>query len=99
MLALRVAVGTLWGSMLFIAGLSIAARHASRFESPELIRMVGVGLAALGLYVFSAVVADRIFPRADPLICWGVQILLGSVVAAGLVCFIIAFIRFKFPGV
>jgi hypothetical protein len=98
MLALRVALGTLWGAVLFIAGLSIAARHASTFKDAELVRMAGVGLTALGLYAFSAIVGDRLFPRAEPRLCGAVQLLLGAVGVAGVICGFIVYLRWKFAA-
>lgn len=100
MLALRVAVGTLWGGMLFIAGLSVAARWAPHQAAPDIIRLIGVGLAASGMYVFSAVVADRLFPRADPRLCGAVQLLLGLVQVVAVVCFgfYLARLKLGLPG-
>jgi hypothetical protein len=97
MLALRVALGTLWGGMLFIAGLSVATRWAMTARSPDLVRMVGVGLAASGMYVFSMVVADRLFPRVDPRLSGAVQLLLGVLLLAGAVCFAACYWDVLFP--
>lgn len=92
-LAARVAVGTLWGGVMFVAGLSVIARHADRFPGTDLLRMMGVGLAASGMFVFTCVVADRLFPRADARLCGGVQVLLGLLQVAGLVCLAIYIVR------
>ncbi len=86
MLALRVLIGTLWGGFVFIAGLSIAARHASSWPGAEnAFRFGGVGLASLGMFIFSCVVADRLFPRADPRLCAAMQLLFGLVLIAAAV--------------
>ena len=95
MLALRVALGTLWGAVMFVAGLALVARLAPGAAGENLLRMTGVGLAASGMYVFTCVVADRLFPRADARLCGGVQVLLALVQIPGAVCFAIYFVRVK----
>lgn len=86
MLALRVLIGTLWGGFVFIAGLSIAARHATSLPGAEnAFRFGGIGLASLGMFIFSCVVADRLFPRADARLCAAVQLLFGLVLISSAV--------------
>lgn len=75
-LALRILSGTIWGAVLFLAGLRVGTLELTGRET--VCKVLGVGLAALGLYVFSCVVADRLFPRADMRICGSVQFLLGT---------------------
>lgn len=93
MLALRISLGTLWGAVMIIAGLAVIARLAPRAPSQDLLRMTGVGLAASGMYVFTCVVADRLFPRADTRLCGSVQALLALLMIAGAVCFGIFYVR------
>ena len=95
MLTLRVLMGTLWGGVMFIAGLAVIARLAPGLPGQDLIRITGIGLAASGMYVFSCVVADRLFPRADERLCGGVQLLLALLMLAGLVGFATYCIRLK----
>lgn len=100
MLALRVLIGTLWGGFLFIAGMSLAARHFEHWQGAEnAFRFGGIGLAALGMYVFSCVVADRVFPRADPRLCAAVQLLFGLVPIAALIYVAVFYIRLKIEAV
>ena len=96
MLSLRVLIGTLWSGVLFIAGLSVAARHASQFAgAEETVRFIGIGFASLGMFVFSCVVADRLFPRADPRLCTTVQVLFGIPPLAAVVCVGVYLVRLK----
>jgi drug/metabolite transporter (DMT)-like permease len=93
MLALRIGVGTLWGAVMIIAGLAVVARYAPKYPGADFLRMTGVGLAASGMYVFTCVVADRLFPRADTRLCGSVQVLLALLMVAGAICFGIFFVR------
>lgn len=93
MLALRVVLGSLWGSLLFVAGVRVAASYAMGRPGQGLLQMSGVGLAASGMFVFSMVVADRLFPRADQRLCVSVQAMLGLLQVGGLVCFGVYFWR------
>ena len=96
MLALRVLIGTLWAGVLFVAGLSFAARYSDTVRvGGDALRFGGIGLAALGMFVFSCVVADRVFPRADPRLCTAVQLLFGIVPVAAMVYVAVFLVRVR----
>ena len=98
MLTLRVLIGTLWAGVLFVAGLSLAARYSPVMPAgggEDALRFGGIGFAALGMFVFSCVVADRVFPRADPRLCTAVQLLFGIVPVAAMVYVAVFLVRLK----
>jgi hypothetical protein len=100
MLLLRVVIGTLWGGFVFIAGLSIAGRYATQLAGAEnALRFGGIGLAALGMFIFCCVVADRIFPRADPRLCAAIELLFGLVPITALLYVLVFVIRLNLSSV
>lgn len=91
---LRMAVASAWSGMLVLAGLVALLDFADRVEGAAwagggraraLCMGAGATLVLMGQFVFAALVADRLFPRASPLLRIGFQGLTGAAFVAGLV--------------
>jgi hypothetical protein len=84
-LALRVAINTAWAGVLVLVGLWLATfslplrvQEAMIVHKPA-VQVLGVLLIAMGQYVFACLVADRLFPKADRVICGAIEVLTAAV--------------------
>jgi len=90
-LMLRLGLGTIWAGVLCLTGIMAFAELPARFAAAGLeCRLAGIGVFALGQFVFAVVVADRLFPRAAAAWTWPMH--LGSaIIATG--CLTLLFVR------
>ncbi|MBX9736585.1 MAG: hypothetical protein K2X32_06630 [Phycisphaerales bacterium] len=78
----RIVLATSWALLLGIGGVWVALEWPSRMPgNPKIWTVGGVTSVALGQFVFAALVADRLFPRANPWVSWTGQLL--SILAFG----------------
>jgi hypothetical protein len=90
-LVVRVTLATGWAGLLVVAGVWALTDGLSALplaaDSPLRLawRMGGITAIAMGQLVFSALVADRLFPHANGWLCGGLQCLAAVGFLAGLV--------------
>lgn len=77
-LLLRILLASLWAAMLTLGGLWVMLEWPIRFPAYRPACLVG-GFTAIiaGQFVFCALVADRLYPRANPWVSWSIQGLTG----------------------
>lgn len=83
---LRIMLATAWSGLLCLGGLWILLEWPNRFPSYRTVCIVGgiTGLA-MGQFVFAALVADRLLPKTNLWVSWGVEGVAALVYAVGLV--------------
>ncbi|MGH7132390.1 MAG: hypothetical protein ACREJO_10645 [Phycisphaerales bacterium] len=87
-LIVRIGLATLWAGLLVFSGLWAIGEWSWRFhEIRGACLLFGATLIAMGLFVFTALVADRLFPGADRRITGAVEGLcaLASFAGVGLI--------------
>lgn len=83
-LAMRVALATAWAGLLVLAGLWALTVGRARYAALEPAWLLGgLTVIAMGQFVFSALVADRLFPHADPRVVLAFQALTGLAFVLG----------------
>jgi hypothetical protein len=81
----RIALATFWALLLCLGGLGLIFDWAAKFPAAAWdCRLAGVTLLCFGQFVFIAVVADRLWPRASPRVTWPVHLTLGLFALLGL---------------
>jgi hypothetical protein len=84
-LPVRVLLATLWAGLLVLAGLELIFNLGERLPGAGRIGLVaGITSVAMGQFVFAALVADRLAPRAWEPVRFSVQALSGAVYVVGL---------------
>ncbi len=81
----RIVLATSWALLLGVGGVWVALEWPSRVPgNPKIWTVGGVTSVALGQFVFAALVADRLFPRANPWVSWTLQALSALAFGIGL---------------
>ena len=85
-LTVRVALASIWAGLLVLAGLWAVSEGLDRFPMLARVwRVGGVTVIAMGQFLFSALVADRLFPHASRRLAGAVQAATGAALVLGLV--------------
>jgi len=95
-LALMLLFGSLWAGLLVVGGAMLSTQGAATWPGMQNV-VVAAGLSGVagGFFVFSVIVADRIFPHAHRGLVIGLETLSGLALLFGLLAIVVIFILAK----